>query len=132
MKLTRSERDTIIKLAQKKVNDKCNKEIEELKDTIKYPDYILKAEKFNEKVLDLEAEIAKIESEYEALRNEYRNSVLISIGKYYIGSNQHNFRDLYVKDKYYKEHSTPNIEDMLNLELLKGVFDVDSFLKKFE
>ncbi len=132
MKLTRSERDTIIKLAQKKVNDKCDKEIEELKDTIKYPDYILKAEKFNEKVLDLKAEIAKIESEYEALQNEYSNSVLIRIGKYYIGSKLHNFRDLYVKEKYYKEHLTPNVEDMLNLELLKGVFDVETFLKKFE
>lgn len=133
MRLTKSERETIIRLANQKLSDKAKKEIEEIKaGNPEYPDYIIEADELNKEAYNLERKIKALQDKYTALTKGHNSSVLSTTGSYYFSNELHNFKAKYIESEYRKAHPDPNIEDMINLELLKGAFDVESFLKKFE
>ena len=138
MKITKEQRAAIIAEANKKISDKREKEFEKYYKNCTIPSEVDKLNDLASKYRDIDKQMNELSREKTKLEREWANlvdsdiSLRCYISSYiYGGSRIEDIRKTYAQGVFDREFPKPNVQHLLELELLRGVFDLDAFLKKF-
>lgn len=138
MKITKEQREAIITEANNKISNKREKEFEKYYKNCTIPSEVNELNDLLSKYRDLEHQTDEIAQKKNDLLIVWRrilnsNTSLKEYFPYYINcnSNSEDARKIYAEKSFNKEFPKPDVQHLLELELLRGVFDLDAFLKKF-
>ena len=138
MKITKEQREAIIAEANKKISDKREKEFEKYYKECTIPSEVDKLNDLASKYRDIDKQMNELSRKKTKLEREWVDIVDSNIplrcclsSCIYSGARIEDIRKTYAQDVFNKEFPKPNVQHLLELELLRGVFDLDAFLKKF-
>lgn len=138
MKITKSQKNAIIEEVKKKVNVKRNAEFEKFcKDAI-IPSIVNEVADIQEEYNNTKKKYIEFQDKMAELSNKRAdlirsNKELEGAGFDYISycQSREQIINTYLRSKFMKANPFPNIEHILDLELLRDAFDLDAFLSKF-
>lgn len=138
MKITKSQKNAIIEEVKKKVNAKRNVEFEKFCEDAIIPSIVNEVADIQEEYNNAKKKYNKLQDKLNELRDKREdlvssNKELEGAGFEYISycPSREQIINTYLKSKFMKANPYPNIEHILDLELLRDAFDLDAFLSKF-
>ena len=137
MKITKEQRAAIIAEANKKISDKREREFEKYYKNCTIPSEVDTLNDIASKYNDIDKQIDELTRKKNKLSREWKDMVDSDkhLNIYFSNCMLYNslvdIKRSYAQKIFDKEFPKPNVQHLLELELLRGVFDLDAFLKKF-
>ena len=137
MKITKEQRAAIIAEANKKISDKREKEFEKYYKECTIPSDVDTLNDIASKYNDIDKQIDELTRKKNKLSREWKDMVDSDkhLNIYFSNCIPYNslvdIKRSYAQKIFNEKFPKPNVQHLLELELLRGVFDLDAFLKKF-